>query len=504
LLAAGPAGVGDRPGTWALSTLTGEIRKLADDGYLAVFSPDDRQVAFISARMNELWLMGSKGENPRKLVTASAGDAFIGLAWSPDGARVAALKIREADFRASAIEAYAVGSGARAEILAEPRVSAFAWKADGRLVYAQGAAAPLQESYGLWEVTLDNRGTRPAEAPRQLAAWMSQSAESLSVSRDGTRVLVTRGRTRSNVFVGQLNAMSTELSNVRQLTRDDRVNWPSAWTPDGRAILFHADRNGDFDLFRQSFADREAQPLLLGSDEVRSARVTPDGKWILHLALVPPSAGAATTRVRLMRMPAGGGPPEQVLETAGNWGRGDSIVTVDGDYFWSFPDFRCAASMRPAACVISEADGPRETVFTAVDPLRGRAGEIARVKVPAQYLMWDLSPDGSRLAYASTSFYPGVTETVQVLALADRSTRDVPLRDYSGMPGGIAWTATGDALLIAGLAVRGGTLLSMDLNGRKHALLDFAGKGLYLADPRPSPDGRQLAFGQAWLLEPRQ
>ena len=279
--------------------------------------------------MNELWLMGPKGENPHKLASAASGQGFTGLAWSPDGSRVAALVMDGADFRASAIEAYDVRGGPPVEILSEPRITAIAWKADGCLIYAQELARAPKESYGLWEVSLDLGATRPTGATRQLAAWTSQSVLSLSVSRDGTRILVTRGRTRSNVFVGQANSSSTTLSDIRQLTQDDRVNWPSAWTPDGRSVLFHSDRNGDFDLFRQGFSDREAQPLLLGADDVRSARVTPDGKWILYLALALPDPKVRTARVRLMRMPAGGGPPEQVLETAGNWGRGESIVNVD-------------------------------------------------------------------------------------------------------------------------------------------------------------------------------
>jgi hypothetical protein len=45
LLASGPNGPEEHLGIWSLSTLTGEIRKLVDDGWLAAFSPDARQVA---------------------------------------------------------------------------------------------------------------------------------------------------------------------------------------------------------------------------------------------------------------------------------------------------------------------------------------------------------------------------------------------------------------------------------------------------------------------------
>jgi hypothetical protein len=207
-----------------------------------------------------------------------------------------------------------------------------------------------------------------------------------------------------------------------------------------------------------------------------------------------------------MRMPAGGGPPEQILETAGNWGRGDAGVFVDGDYCWSYPDFRCSPAARPAPCVISEADGVDQTVFTAVDPLRGRQGEVARVALPAQFVAWDLSPDATRLAVAANAFYAFDTTKVSILTLAEKTRRDIPLNAWHD-PTGIAWASSGRDLFITNFSVRGSTLLSLDADGRSHVLRELAGKGLYLADPRPSPDGLHLAFGQAtlgsnaWVLE---
>jgi Tol biopolymer transport system component len=429
----------------------------------------------------------------------------MNLAWSPDGTRLASLMVRAQDFRQSVIQVDDVRRGLSVAVLADTGVSAVSWLSDGRLVFARGAPPPQQESYGLWELAIDPLTARPAGDPRLLTSWLSQSVGAISVSQDGQRVLLAKGRTRGNVYVGDLSAAHDALSNVRQLTLDDRVNWPSGWTADGRAVLFHSDRNSDFDLFQQGLVDREAQPVLLGAEEVRSARVTPDGRWMLFLSLGGYDPATHATRVRLMRMPVGGGPVEPVLESTGNWGRGEAIIGVDGDYNWSHPDYHCSAALRPAPCIIGEDAGNGRTVFNAFDPVRGRLGEVASVDAITAFLSWDLSPDGSRIAVTQFALLGSGLLGLRVLTLADKTTLEIPVKDGYN-PTGVAWSAGGTDLLITNFAIRGGTLLDVDLAGRAHVLRDLFGKGGYFASPHISPDGRQLAFAEAtsgsniWIL----
>jgi Tol biopolymer transport system component len=449
--------------------------------------------------------MGSSGEGAHQIVSAAAGYGFVNLAWSPDGTRLASLMVRGEDFRQSVIEVDDVRRGLSVAVRTDTGVSAVSWLTDGQLIFAKGAPPPQQESYALWQLTIDPLTARPVGDPTVLTSWFSQSVGAISVSQDGRRILLTKGRTRSNVYVGDLSAAHDALSNVRQLTLDDRVNWPSGWTADGRAVLFHSDRNNDFDLFKQRLSDREAQPVLLGAEEVRSARMTPDGRWMLFLSLGGHDPATHTTRVRLMRMPAGGGPVEQVLETTGNWGRGEANIAVDGDFNWSHPDYHCSAALRPAPCIIGEDAGDGHTVFNAFDPVRGRVGEVARVDALAAFLSWDLSPDGSRIAVAPFAFFGRGPWNLRVLTLADKTTREIPLKDWYN-PTGVAWSARGTDLLITDFAIRGGTLLDVDLAGRAHVLRALLDKGKYFASPRVSPDGRQVAFAEAtsgsniWIL----
>lgn len=504
MLASGPNGPEEHLGIWALSTLTGEIRKLVDDGWLAAFSPDARQVAYITGSNDEIWVTGSKGEDAHVVARAGPGLLFSDLAWSPDGQRFACIKGATANTIETVIEVRDLHGTAPAAVVVHPRIGALTWAPDGRLIYAQAEAPPNQDASGVWELRLDPRTARPVGEPRPVSRWLSQFVMSISVSADGRRIAVTKARLQSNVFVGQLSASDGGLTNVRPLTQDDRVNWPSGWTSDGRSVFFHSDRNGDFDLFRQGLSERIAQPLLLGAGDARAARISPDGQWMLYLSWVGPDARTGATRVRLMRMPVAGGAPSSILETEADWGRGESAMSA-GDGNWTYPNYRCP-EIAGAPCVIGEAKD-RQTVFAAFDPVTGRKGEVARVEKPAESLAWDLSRDGSRLAYIASEIGPA--KSVIVLTLADKTARVVPFKGWSG-PTAVAWSPNGNGFFIVNMAVRGGTLLDVDLTGRVRVLRDLVGKGLFLASPRPSADGRYLAFGQGtggsntWILEARQ
>jgi Tol biopolymer transport system component len=70
----------------------------------------------------------------------------------------------------------------------------------------------------------------------------------------------------------------------------------------------------------------------------------------------------------------------------------------------------------------------------------------------------------------------------------------------------VNWAADGDSLFAVGSQDPDFIILQIELNGKTHVIIN-RGKGHLLDSPRPSPDGRHLAFSQytwesnAWLLE---
>ena len=91
----------EAPGIWTISVLGDKPRKLSERGTWPIFSPDGSLVAFADvagerslamAGFREIWVMGSNGDQPRKLVAAKPGEILDAPAWAPNGKRVAYCK----------------------------------------------------------------------------------------------------------------------------------------------------------------------------------------------------------------------------------------------------------------------------------------------------------------------------------------------------------------------------------------------------------------------------
>src|SRR5262249_20934704 len=149
----------------------------------------------------------------------------------------------------------------------------------------------------------------------------------------------------------------------------------------------------------------------------RSPQISPDGKWLLYLVWPDDKARSP---VRVMRAPPSGGTSEIVLEAKGPFAGGVSF-TVEGEQDIQkgagrrFPDFRCPSSAT-ASCVLAEADHD-EILFTLFDPLHGRSGDAIHVRASPARFFWDLSPDGSQLAYGE--FKSEENDSITIVTLKD-------------------------------------------------------------------------------------
>jgi Tol biopolymer transport system component len=82
---------------WAISILGGPARKLYDyvsGGYVASVSPDGSQIAFLTQGVpsREIWMIGSNGEEPHRVVVADEFDGFMDFSWAPGGKRFAYIR----------------------------------------------------------------------------------------------------------------------------------------------------------------------------------------------------------------------------------------------------------------------------------------------------------------------------------------------------------------------------------------------------------------------------
>jgi hypothetical protein len=164
------------------------------------------------------------------------------------------------------------------------------------------------------------------------------------------------------------------------------------------------------------------------------------------------------------------------------------------------PAYRCPSQSGPS-CVLSEA-GPHEVVFYSFSPLPAASkSELFHIEVDdPNALSWDLSPDGSRIAYAELTWR---SASIHVRELRANATRDIPLKGVTELST-LSWSADGKSLFATTFALTGSSLFHVTLDGEYRVLYKGAKE---VEGAKPSPDGRYLAFGDVvsasnvWLVE---
>ena len=468
---------------WVASVFGGAPHKLRTSAYKAVVSPQGSSIAFIQGR--EIWVMAANGENPRKVLT-NERESFRALAWSPTGLRLAYIKASPGIGEyGGTIETVALDGGAPSLVISDPGLAnspnianRLLWLRDGRLIFALREGSGNSREQNLWGIATDPRTGKFSGKPAKVTNWYGVEAWMPSVSKDGSRLAVTKMHNRDYVYVGELKEQGTRLGVPRPLTLSDSIDTPQCWTPDSRSVLFQSDRTGKFQLFRQQLGHDTADPLIRGTDDEQGCAVSPDGAWILYGTTVnggePPQAA-----VRLMRLPTSGGSPEQVLETPTE----------------ARPDFDCPT--RPGGfCIFSRLE-QGHLVFHALDPVQGLGREVARAEVSGDTFHFAISPEGTRIAVL-------FREQVRILDLRNGTERTLPLPPEWDIES-LRWAADGNAFF--GTAKSPSYLMvRIELDGGTRMLLD-RGRNQWLASALPSPDGRYLAFSQqtfeynVWLLK---
>jgi len=490
---------------WVI-TILGEAvpHLLYRHGGAPAISPDGQSVAFAGWGFQELWVGGINGETPRKLVTTEEPSSVRSPVWSPDGHWIAYVrKWKTAQgSETSAIEARPAGGGPTKTLLSEsslPKSSSLSeaceyggclcWSPDWRLVFSasQTAESPsAQRTYGLWEVAVEPRTAETTSKPERRAQWNELVPHPLAFTADGKRLSFLKTRFWQDVYLAELGADGASVRPPRRFTLDNRGSYPSSWTPDSQAILFHSDRNGKWEIFRQGLNESVGEAAVQGPGDYRGASLSPDGAWMLYGEWISGVPGMPPSPSRLMRRPVAGGSPEMVLEqpAATEW------------------DYRCPLKAG-SQCVLSQKEG-KDYVFYSLDPVRGKGEQLGKTEVSSiGFIGWNVSPDGSRLALVDSHKY---NARIEMLTLRDRAWHEV-----SGEPGwgefqSIAWAAEGNGFFVTSWLPDSFNLLYVALTGKVKPLLRN-GHRQWMINPLPSPDGKYLAFqsqtwdSNVWMLE---
>lgn len=489
----------------SISVLTGAVQPMGDGGFEAEPSPDGKQVVYVGEGSKTIRIAGSQGEAPRTFFEAPAGEVVASVHWLPSGRRIGYL--RGVDGAAEAtIETRDLRGGDVRPIL-ETTTESIAFAPDERVFYTTKDAAP-QPGASLWTVAIDSETGARAGEPVRISHWAgAASAQPLTISSDGRRLAITKAFPQSDVYLLTLDAAATAVRSSRQLTTDTLADWPSQWSRDGSSFLFYSNRHGTLHAFRQPI-DREApEPLITGAAQVRSPQTTSDGKWIVYVEMT-----SGPDAARIMRVPAGGGPAERVLAVSSPPATSTlqffgPLPGTTGAGARSFPDIRCPPR-GDGSCVLAEArvdqkDHRTSIVFSTFDPGNGRARELATM--PSEYAavtFWDVSPDGSTIAFGEFAWAAG--DELTLLRAGTSERRVVRVSGFKSLSD-VAWAADGHSLFAATETLRGGELLRVLPDGTARLLRAFPSQSV--RNLRPSPDGRSLLLGivqtdsNVWIIE---
>ena len=497
VLVGGTEGEGQQSSLWNLSILGGPPRKLTDVSEGGTVSPDGTKIAFLQGsdkfNSSELWLMNADGSQCRKLYAISGYSGS--LAWSPNGKRLAYQKATywPGNSEEVQIESYDLVTGKSKPLYSDYRLQGgLSWSRDDRLFFTRAEETSNAES-NVWSIRVDEQtGESRGELTRHTSGpdWKPRP----EVSADGKHLAFLRTNIAPTVYVADVDPKTKSVDKLQRLTLDESRSRPYEWTPDGKAILYVSDRDGEFHIFRQRIGATSPELLVDGHDSPNILRLNPDGTEILYTS--EPAQGRSSPpaprrpafereKVRMMRAPLGGGTGQLLLEADG------------------INNFQCARA--PSRMCLFSRFTKDALAIVQFDSVTGAMKEIFRTSDTGwQNYNWTLAPDGKLLALCK-EMRVSQDATIRLVSLDRRTERVIHLNEWAGILA-FDWAADGKSFWASAM-LRGEAraLVSIDLRGNVRQVLQ--GEKPYIGWAIPSRDGKHLAMWQstggsnAWMLE---
>lgn len=261
--------------------LGGGPRKLVEDIDTApTFAPDGSTFAFIRGLgdASAIMLADAGGANIRELArrTAPAFYRLDAVAWSPDGASIAAVGIDRDSLRNEVVLIDATSG--RERVLGSHQwreLRYLAWVPGGSHLLVNGVEGGNESSSQIFSVSYPDG--RVSRITNDLSTYAG-----LSVSKDGTSFLSVRVETRSRVWT----ISDGNMNNHREITAgagtDDGVAG-MAWMPDGR-LLYAASTSGNSDIWIMNADGSNRVQLTSDPADDYLPIVTPDGRTIVFVS----------------------------------------------------------------------------------------------------------------------------------------------------------------------------------------------------------------------------
>src|SRR5262245_6942781 len=271
--------------------------------HLPQFLPDGRHFLYLAQQPNTVYVGSLDTKETKRLLSADSAAIY-----APPGYL---LYVQQGTLMARAFDA------GRLELTGEPfRIAeevrsnvgngraAFSISDNGTLVYRTGAFFTTQQQHLVW---FDRSGKRDDT--------INQTGDSRnpSLAPDGKRLAVTRVETATQTDVWIIDLVRGVNSKFTLGPANER---DPVWSPNGNEIIFRANPNGIYDLYRKPSTGISTDELILKSDQDKiPTSWSPDGRFLLF------SSNDPKTRSDIWLLPLSGErKPESFSTTPANEG----------------------------------------------------------------------------------------------------------------------------------------------------------------------------------------
>ncbi len=387
---------------WLMKRVGGPVP--SPDGKLVVFSVTDPSYDEKEQR-SDVWIVPSDGStHPRQLTYSLAGEA--GIAWSPDGGKIAFSAKREGD-EVSQIYIMNITEGGEAIRFTSLSTGARSpqWRPDGKAILFTSSVYPGAATDSANKKIAADRKARKYKARvyegfpvRNWDRWLEDSRPHLFVQSFGD---TAKAR---DILAGSTLVAEPGFSGVSP----EEVS--AVWTPDGAGIVFTATTKANtsaysfvnMNLYRVSAAGGEPEQLTPGNGSYTSPSFSPDGKS-LYCIFNPENRWVYNdNRLAKLAWPVQSGP--SVLTESFNRSVGSYALTPDSKTVYFLAEdagheklFSVSSDGGDVKKVIDTDTGVYTTL--AIPPKAGTTillGKWESASSPAELIRFDLKTGGRK------------------------------------------------------------------------------------------------------------
>jgi Tol biopolymer transport system component len=262
-------------------------------------SPQGDKIAFISDRNDyfDVYLMSAiDGQILDKVVSGQRTNDFEelhlltpGIAWSPDGKKIAfGVKAGASD----AISVVDVNSGSREKIeLGLDGVFSVTWSADGKMLAFEGLKGPNSDIY-VYEIESKKLSNLTGDVFSDLDPVFSPDGKTVYFASDRRDFIspgkIVPGLKMSQIDFSQLDIYAVDIQThvMRRITDLPGSNETSpVISPDGKKMLYISDRNGINNVYEKNLETGTDRPITNSLSGIYQLTLSHDGSKLVFASL---------------------------------------------------------------------------------------------------------------------------------------------------------------------------------------------------------------------------